>query len=114
LAARSGLSLPTVFRVLSGKLDLSHSRLDKVMALAAALEMSFHFDPGKGLRFTPKRAARSVLSSIARLKAARIVATVQATSGLEHQAVDEETRRQMEERTFHELLAGSPRRIWSD
>jgi transcriptional regulator with XRE-family HTH domain len=114
LAARSGLSLPTVFRLLSGKLDVVHSRLENVMALAGALEMCFAFDPDtRELRFTVKRTAETVLNREARRKAARIVSVVQATSALEEQGVDEPTQRRMERQTMHELLAGSPRRIWS-
>ena len=39
---------------------------------------------------------------------------VQATSALEGQAVGEQAYQAMVERTYHELLAGSNHRLWSN
>ncbi len=39
---------------------------------------------------------------------------VQGTSALESQAVDAATYQRLIEKSVHELLAGSPRRLWSN
>ncbi len=58
--------------------------------------------------------ARDLKREQAERKARKLVSLVQGTSGLEGQAVDGQTLESMVERTTHELLAGSNRRLWSD
>jgi len=50
----------------------------------------------------------------ARKKAAKLVGMVQGTSGLEAQAVDEAGVPADVGATVHELLAGSPRKLWAE
>ena len=49
----------------------------------------------------------------ARKKAEQVARLVQGTSALESQAVDAKTYKRLVEKTYHELLAGSRRRLWS-
>jgi transcriptional regulator with XRE-family HTH domain len=115
LAQRSGVSAPTVYRILAGGLDNAHFRY--VLAIARALGMTIHFDPtdeSEPLRFQAKPDAYTLIEKEATRKAERLVGMVQATSGLEGQAVDPETARGMVRQTAAELIAGSRRRLWSN
>lgn len=47
-------------------------------------------------------------------KASRLASAVQATMGLEAQAVDAAERASLVERTMYKLLAGPNRRLWED
>jgi transcriptional regulator with XRE-family HTH domain len=117
LARRSGVSMPTIFRLLTAEDGLENAHLRCVLAIAKALEMVIRFDPDdpvEPLRFRPKRTADVVMEKEAKHKAERLVGMVQATSGLEGQAVSPATVKRMVRRTTCELVAGSPRRIWSD
>ena len=104
LAQRSAVSLPTVQRILSG--NHTTASFANVVAIADALGMCLKF----GATVEPEKLRRVQ----ARQKAKRLVRMVQGTSGLEGQAVDADTIRRLEERTVHELLAGSNRRLWGD
>jgi len=68
---------------------------------------------GLGLRFDSIVDARELKRQQAELKAKKLVALVQGTSGLKGQAVDKTAVESMVEQTTHELLAGSKRRLWS-
>jgi transcriptional regulator with XRE-family HTH domain len=102
LARKSGVSKPTVVRILSG--GHAAAALSNVMAIAQALGMS--------LDLTPRVPAEDLLREQAERKAATLVGMVQGTSGLEGQGVDRETLERMKRQTVHELLAGSRRRLW--
>lgn len=104
LAKRSGVSLPTVYRILSGR----HTAASwaNVVAIAEALGMS--------AGFAPRVKADRLRHEQARQKAKRLVRMVQGTSGLEGQAVDADTIRRLENLTVHELLAGSKQRLWGE
>ena len=102
LAQRSGVSAPTVKRILGG--HDSGASFANVAAVAAALGVSLTFDESD-----PDEVCRRQ----ARLKAAQVARLVQGTSALESQAVDTPTYERLVERTYHELLAGSRRRLWS-
>jgi transcriptional regulator with XRE-family HTH domain len=102
LAQRTGLSEQTVRRILSGHSEASFAN---VGALADAL--------GMGLKFDTNISVDDLREQQAKLKARRLVAIAQGTSALEGQAVDEETVGQMVKQTTYELLAGSPRKLWS-
>jgi transcriptional regulator with XRE-family HTH domain len=104
LARRSGVSMPTVVRILNA--TTANPGLGYVKAIAAAL--------GMGVSLEPKITARELLARQARQRARQLVGIVQATSGLEAQAVDDEAVREMTHQTVHELLAGSPRRLWGE
>jgi len=117
LARISGVSMPTVFRLLSAPAALENASLRSILAIAKALGMAIRFDPEDSvdpLRIRPKEPADVVMEREAKKKAERLVAMVQATSGLEGQAVSPATVRGMVRKTTCELIAGSPRRIWSD
>jgi transcriptional regulator with XRE-family HTH domain len=104
LAKRCGVSRPTVQRILSGR-QVAAS-FSNILAIAGSL--------GLALRFDSEVAPPELKREQAERKAKKLVALVQGTSGLEGQAVDRETIELMVERTTHELLAGSTRRLWSE
>jgi transcriptional regulator with XRE-family HTH domain len=104
LAKRSGVSRPTVQRILSGR-QVAASFVN-VMAIGHALGLDIQFDI--------KVDASKLKRQQAHRKAKKLVSLVQGTSGLEGQAVDEKAIESMIEQTTHELLAGSMRRLWSD
>src|SRR5437868_1902312 len=101
LARRSGVSMPTVVRLLSGR-HLSAS-LRNVVAVADALGVDFQVR-----EVTPVHELREQQAA---QKAQRLTRMLQGTSGLEAQALDRETVSAMTRQTVHELLAGSPRKL---
>jgi transcriptional regulator with XRE-family HTH domain len=103
LARRSGVSLPTVQRILAG--DRPRVSLASALALARALDVRLVLDPQSDPLEMREREARQ--------KAERLVGLVQGSAALEGQGLDEKTRKRMIEQTVHELLAGSKRRIWA-
>lgn len=106
LASRSGVSEPTIKRILTDRTggDGVRASFAHVAAIAQALGMPLVPDPIDADDF---RAA------VAREKAERIALLVQGTSALEAQAVDQAAYRRLVERSIHELLAGPARRLWS-
>jgi transcriptional regulator with XRE-family HTH domain len=104
LAERSGVSLPTVQRVLSG--HSSAASFENTAAIAQALGMELDVFP-----VTP---AQEILKQQARKKAERLVGLVQGTSALEAQAVSARHLGTMLKKTIRELLAGSRRRLWTE
>ena len=104
LSKRSGVSRPTVQRILSGR--HAAASFSNILAIAESL--------GLTLRFDSKIAPQELRREQARRKAKMLVALVQGTSGLEGQAVDRDAVESMVEQTTHELLAGSKRKLWSE
>ncbi len=113
LAELSGVSLPVVQRLLAAR--IRSPRFENVMAIAEAL--------GKGTprilsdgtcAFEFPTSAEELRESQAREKARKLVAMVQGTSALEGQAVGVAAYKAMLNRTYHELLAGSSHRLWSN
>lgn len=103
VAARSGVSEPTVKRILGGL--VAEASFGNVVAIASALGASF------GIEETdPEELCRQQ----ARRKAEQVARLVQGTSALESQAVDEAAYNRLVERSFHQLMAGSKRRLWSE
>jgi len=102
LAERSGVSVPTVKRILGGQ--IADASFAKVAAIVQALGVSIDLDEID----TDELCRRQ-----ARMKAEQIARLVQGTSALESQAVDRETYNRLVEKSYHELLAGSRRRLWS-
>lgn len=103
LAARCGVSEPTVKRILGGQ--LAQASFANVVAISEALGTSF------GIEETdPEELCRRQ----ARRKAQQIARLVQGTSALESQAVDRAAYDRLVERSFHQLMAGSRRRLWSE
>lgn len=102
LAARSGVSIATVNRVLGGR--LGEAAFAHVAAIAAAVGLSLDMTGEDAAEFC-RRQARRRAEEMARL--------VQGTSALEAQAVDAAAYERLVEQTYHELLAGSRRRLWA-
>ena len=104
VARRSGVSFPTVERILSGK--EKNPGFANVQAIAAALGVEIHFQE--------PQTAQDFRRVQATAKATRLARMVQGTMGLEAQAVDAETLRGMIDQTTSELLAGSNRKLWDE
>ena len=104
LSKRSGVSRPTVQRILSGH----HAAASFASIVAIAESM------GLAIRFDSTVDARDFKRDQAQRKATRLVALVQGTSGLEGQAVDKNAVEAIVEQTTHELLAGPKRKLWSE
>lgn len=102
LAQRSGVSQPTVKRMLQGQ--SASASYANVVAVADALGVSLELRD---------RDVDEVREEQARKKAQRVAKMVQGTSALEGQAVDGGTYNRLVDRSYHELLAGSRRRLWS-
>lgn len=102
VAARCGLSLVTVKRILAG--SSPDSSFASVTAVGRALGVEFEVraeDPD------------SMREKQARARAETVVRWLQGTSALEAQGLDADALRRMTERTYHELLAGPRRRLWA-
>lgn len=110
LARRSGVSLPTVHRLLSGKEKRPH--LDTLSALAVALGVEVRLASTAHMHESTK--VRAFREEQAREKAASLTRLVQGTMALEAEAVGVEVLEEMQEQTMHTLLAGPPRRLWGD
>ena len=104
LAERSGVSLPTVQRILTGHSPAAS--FENTVAIAEAVGMQ--------LDAIPILPAQEILELQARKKAERLVGMVQGTSALEAQAVSARHLGQMIKKTVQELLAGSRRRLWAE
>jgi transcriptional regulator with XRE-family HTH domain len=103
LAARSGVSVATAKRILSGQ--LGNASFDHVAAIARAM--------GLALGLVEESSATDYREEAARQQARRLVRMVQGTAGLEAQAVDAKAAKKMERESVHRLMAGSPRRVWA-
>jgi transcriptional regulator with XRE-family HTH domain len=103
LSVRSGVPIPTVKRILGGR--LGEASFANVAAIAEALGSPIG---GEAIDVEELRRRQ------ARLRAEQVARLVQGTSALEAQAVGEAAYRTLVERSYHELLAGSPRRLWGD
>jgi transcriptional regulator with XRE-family HTH domain len=104
LADQSGVSLPTVHRILSG--HGSAASMENILAITQVL--------GMDLEVVPRIDAQQILEQQARKKAEKLVRMVQGTSALEDQGVSALQIRQMIQKTIQELLAGSRRRLWAE
>ena len=103
LARRSGVSLPTVRRILT---DESYNpAMASVEAMGQALGVRVALRPlSRATQFREREAER---------KARRLARMVQATSGLEGQAVDSTTIGDIERKIVHQLLAGPNSKLWA-
>ncbi|HEX4797611.1 MAG TPA: helix-turn-helix transcriptional regulator [Humisphaera sp.] len=103
VARRSGLSLRTVQRVLSGhEPDVG---LSTVLAIAGVLGMSFHISEEDPNDLRRRQADR---------QAEKVVELVQGTLALEAQALAAEQLDSLRQRTVRDLLAGSNRKLWAE
>ncbi len=103
LARRSGVSLPTVNRILSGQ--HSGATFANVVALAEALGIELTaVRQGTSSEFREKQATR---------KARNLVRLVQGTSALEGQGLDQEELDELIGRTSKELFL-TKRKLWAE
>ncbi len=102
LAQRSGVSLPTVNRILGGSAE--HATFASLEAVANALGINFMLKAGIDEQGFAEQQAQTKAEAIARM--------VQGTSALESQAVASDAVQQMVRQTVHELMAGPRRRLW--
>ncbi len=102
LAERSGVSEPTVKRMLGGR--IASASFGNVIAVAQTLGLSFRFG---------STSAEVLRRDQAQDKAKRLVRMVQATNALESQAVGQRARRRLVNQSTQALLTGSNRRLWS-
>jgi hypothetical protein len=100
---RSGVSLPTVHRILhNGGEDTTYRNLT---AVARALGLDFVLESTSDEQTFAEQQAQT--------KAGIIVRMVQGTSAIESQGVDSDTYQQMVRQTVHELMAGPRRKLWN-
>lgn len=104
LAERCGVSLPTVQRILAGQGEAAS--LKNITAIARALGME--------LKAVPRVPAQKLLEQQAGKKAEQLVGLVQGSSALESQGLTREEIDHLIQKTAHELLAGSRRRLWAE
>ena len=104
LAHASGVSLPTVNRILSGQ--HSQASWSNILSIARTL--------GLNVEFKPVAEVQQVREHQAQIKAEQLIQMVQSTSALEGQAMDAASLEQMKSKTIHELLAGSNRTLWAE
>ena len=104
LAARSGVSIATVQRILSCEND--QASFSNVVAVANALGMITNFiESVSDNDFREQQAQK---------KSKGLISLLQGSSGLEGQAVDDQTLADMVQQTVHELLAGPKRKLWAE
>ncbi len=102
LAKRSGVSEPTLKRILGGRTD--DASFSSIAAIAQALGMPLT---------SVETSVDDLRAQQARTKAERVARMVQGTSALEGQAVGGDAYQRLVQQSFHELMAGSNRRLWS-
>jgi len=103
IAHRSGVSEPTVARILSGKHQSAH--FDHVLAIADVLGVDI------GVKRTKDPEDMKVKQ--AKRKAADIMRLVRGNSALESTETSKEAQQRMLNKTVRELMAGSPRTLWA-
>lgn len=103
LARQAGLGLRTVQRVLSGE-DAS-PEFATVLAIARVLGATLRIEGEDPNSLRLRQAQR---------KSDRLAAMLQGTSGLEAQAVDDQSLQAIKQQMVRSLLAGSSRKLWDD
>lgn len=104
VAKRSGVSIATVVRILTGK--ERNPRISNIAAIAAALGLDLK------ITLNSQQSPHDFRKSQAEAKAKKLVRMVQGNMALEAQAVDQTAVSAMIEQTVCELLARSPRKLW--
>ncbi len=102
LAGRSGVSEPTVVRILSGKHSSAH--FDHVLAIADVLGVDLNLQRRDPEVMKRKQAMR---------KASDIMRLVRGNSALEATETSGEAYKRMLNKTVNELMAGSSRTLWA-
>lgn len=109
LSERTGISVPELKRVISGK--HANPTLKTIQAIAKALGVEIRV--GSSVKVVEECSAAELRERAAIQKAQKIVQLVQGTMALESQAVGPEAQREMITNTVRELLTGPPRRLWA-
>jgi len=103
LAASSGVSIPTLKRILTR--PESDPTFSNVLAAADAL--------GLDLILEPTATATEMRRRQAEKKAREGLRRVQATSGLETQALKDDELKELFEQAVHDWMAGSKNKLWA-
>jgi len=103
IAQRSGVSEPTVVRILSGKHPSAH--FDHVLAISEVL--------GVRVGIERRKNPEHMKLAQAKKKAADIMKLVRGNSALEATETSHEAYRRMESKTVSELMAGPKRMLWA-
>lgn len=103
LSKRSGVAISTVKAIF--KKGVENATFSKVKAIADAL--------GLEVEFSSEVDSYSLLHQQAERKARQLVGMVQATSGLESQAIEKSQLELMVLELVHQLMAGSRRKLWA-
>lgn len=103
LAEMTGVSLPTVQRFFSDQ------------GANVSIETASNIAQALGMALAPKEIIheQKLLEEQARKKAHALATMVQGTSALEGQGLSASSYKAIESRLFHELMAGSRRKLWS-
>jgi DNA-binding XRE family transcriptional regulator len=109
VAKLASVSEPTVTRIFTNK---AAPELRVIRAIAIVLKVEVRV--AEEITVVSRMDADDYRKQRAKIKAARLVQNIQGSMGLEAQAVDVRTVAKMVERTVHELLAGSKRKLWED
>jgi transcriptional regulator with XRE-family HTH domain len=104
IAARSGVSQPTVYRILSGQNP--NASFEKVLAIAEAMGMTLIVDAPLSVGDFRRYAAS--------IKAHDVVNRTMATSALEGQNIDAKTIHEMQDSAKQRLLAGPAKDLWAE
>lgn len=109
LSERSGVSAAALKKLLTGKQE--NPTYNTLLAVSLALGVSMTL--GNEITIKNECSATEFQKQAARIKAEKIAKLVQGTSALESQAVGVQAYRDMVTRTYVELMAGSPRKLWA-
>jgi transcriptional regulator with XRE-family HTH domain len=103
LAARSGVSVATAKRILTGHFESASFK--HVAAIAETMGLS--------LDMREESPAFAVRQRAAEQQATRLVRMVMGTSALEAQQISEDQARTLVQESVLRLLQGSPRQVWA-
>lgn len=110
VAKHTGVSLPTVNRILTGR--EANPTVESIGAIAKLLGVTVQLGAQEGLNEAQN--AHEFRKARALVKAKRLVRQVQGNMALEGQGLDAKTLEQMIERTSYELLTGPAKQLWED
>jgi len=109
LSERTGVSIPTLKRIINGQSE--NPTLHSLQSIATALGVEIQIN-GR-IEVIEQSSAHEFREKAAEEKAEKIVGLVQGTSALEAQAVGPTDLRTMVKQTVHDLMSGPARRLWS-
>lgn len=108
LAERSGVSCATVKRILGGRGGVL---VENLQAVARVLGTKVVL--GESVEVETVATIADLREQVAMEKAKRLAALAQGSSALEAQAVSSDVVESVERDIFHDLLAGSNRKLWA-